>query len=326
MTAQIVSTDIVDMQEELANVSEQLDKVMDRVLPDAHSQSSNVISLTDRNQHHEKVSVGDEGRVMDAMRYSALSGGKRLRPFLTVTCANLFGVSLEASLLAAAAIECIHTYSLIHDDLPAMDDDDLRRGKPSCHKQFDEATAILAGDALQALAFQILATREVHADPSVRCELIRTIAKASGASGLVGGQMLDLAAEKKELSVSEIIRLQRLKTGEMFSVSCEAGAILGKAPANLRNGLSRYAHDIGLAFQITDDLLDAEGTREEAGKQVRKDEARGKATLVQSLGIERAREQAQILARQAVSHIECFEPKKTRHLRALAEFVITRRN
>jgi farnesyl diphosphate synthase len=326
MNSQIFSTEIVDMQQELASVSEQLDSVMDRVLPDAQSQSSNVISLSDRNQHHEKVSVGDEGRVMEAMRYSALSGGKRLRPFLTVTCANLFGVSTEASLLAAAAIECIHTYSLIHDDLPAMDDDDLRRGKPSCHIQFDVATAILAGDALQALAFQILANSEVHADPSVRCELIRTIAKAAGANGLVGGQMLDLAAEKKELSVAEVIRLQRLKTGEMFSVSCEAGAILGKGAGNLRNALSRYAHDIGLAFQITDDLLDAEGTREEIGKHVRKDDVRGKATLVQSLGIDRAREQAKILARQAVAHIDCFDAKKTKHLRALAEFVITRRN
>ncbi len=322
----ITSTEILDMQNALSDVSEQLDKVMDRMLPRPEGMSSNVITIKDRNLHQEKCSVGDEGQVMEAMRYSALSGGKRLRPFLTVSCANLFGVSLDASLLAAAAIECIHTYSLVHDDLPSMDDDELRRGKPSCHVKFGEATAILAGDALQALAFQILADREVHADPSVRCELVRTVAKAAGASGLVGGQMLDLAAEKKELSVDEVIRLQRLKTGEMFAVSCEAGAILGKGAPMLRNALRRYAHDIGLAFQITDDLLDAEGTREEAGKEVRKDAERGKATLVQSLGIERAREQAQILARQAVAHLEVFDHKKTKHLRALAEFVVTRRN
>jgi farnesyl diphosphate synthase len=263
---------------------------------------------------------------MEAMRYSALSGGKRLRPFLTVMCASVFGVSQSASLLAASAIEFIHTYSLVHDDLPAMDDDDLRRGKPSCHVKYGEAVAILAGDALQALAFQILAEAAVHPDPSVRCDLVKTVARAAGTSGLVGGQMLDLAAEKKMLTVDEVVRLQRLKTGEMFAVSCEVGAILGKAPAMLRGALRRYAHDIGLAFQIVDDLLDAEGTREETGKEVRKDETRGKATLVQSMGIERAREQAEILARQAISHLEVFEQKKTCHLRALAEFIITRRN
>ncbi|NET71198.1 MAG: polyprenyl synthetase family protein [Sphaerospermopsis sp. SIO1G2] len=299
---------------------------MEELLPDPGRLSSNVITISDRNLHSSKSSVGDEAIVMEAMRYSALSGGKRLRPFLTATCASLFGVSLKASLLAAAAIEFIHTYSLIHDDLPAMDDDAMRRGKPSCHVEFGEAVAILAGDALQALAFQILADREVHADPSVRCDLVRTLAKAAGASGLIGGQMLDLSAEEKELSVDEIIRLQRLKTGEMFAVSCEAGAILGKAALMLRNALRRYAHDIGLAFQITDDLLDAEGTREETGKDVGKDEARGKATLVQALGVGRAREQAQILARQAVGHLEVFDHKQSRHLRALAEFVVTRRN
>ncbi len=322
----IATTDIIDMQTALSDISVDLEKTMDEVLPHPEGVTSNVITLTDRHLHTAKSSVGDEGIVMEAMRYAALSGGKRLRPFLVVTCADMFGVCRRAALLAATSIEFIHTYSLVHDDLPAMDDDDLRRGKPSCHVKYGEAVAILAGDALQALSFQILANREVHADPSVRCELIRTIARAAGANGLVGGQALDLAAEKKQLSVDEIIRLQRLKTGEMFAVSCESGAVLGKAAPKLRNSLRRYAHDIGLAFQITDDLLDAEGTREEAGKEVRKDEARGKATLVQSLGLERAREQAQILARQAVSHLEVFDHKQTRHLRSLAEFVISRRN
>jgi farnesyl diphosphate synthase len=318
-------TDIQEMQEALNLNSAELEQIMDEILPHPQGLSSNIITLADRHLHCEKSDVGGEGVVMDAMRYSALSGGKRLRPFLTVTCAGLFGVSGSSALLTASAIEFIHTYSLVHDDLPAMDDDDLRRGQPSCHVKFGEAVAILAGDALQALAFQILAGNEVHPDPTVRCELVRTVAKAAGASGLVGGQMLDLAAEKKRLSVDEIIRLQRLKTGEMFAVSCEAGAILGKAPLMLRNALRRYAHDLGLAFQITDDLLDAEGTREEAGKEVRKDDVRGKATLVQALGIERAREQAIILAEQAAGHLEVFDYKKARHLHALAKFVVNRK-
>jgi farnesyl diphosphate synthase len=317
---------IVEMQAALAETGLELERVMDDILPQPYVEDSNIISLTDGNQQRANISVGDEAIVMEAMRYSALSGGKRLRPFLTVTCASVFGVSQSASLLAASAIEFIHTYSLVHDDLPAMDDDDLRRGKPSCHVKYGEAVAILAGDALQALAFQILAEVAVHPDPAVRCDLVKTVAKAAGTSGLVGGQMLDLAAEKKKLTVDEVVRLQRLKTGELFAVSCEVGAILGKAPAMLRGALRRYAYDIGLAFQIVDDLLDAEGTREETGKEVRKDEARGKATLVLSMGIERAREQAEILARQAISHLDVFEQKKTCHLRALAEFVVTRRN
>ncbi len=314
-----------DLQTALVEISEQLNEVMEGLLPDPNGRSSTVISLSGGQPMEEGATVGGEAKVMLAMRYSALSGGKRLRPFLTVTCASLFGVSRETSLYAAAAMEFIHTYSLIHDDLPAMDDDDLRRGQPSCHIKFGEATAILAGDALQALAFQVLADPDVHPDPSVRCDLIRSVARAAGWRGLCGGQMLDLEAENKELSVDEIIRLQRLKTGEMFAISCEAGAILGKAPEMQRRALTRYAHDMGLAFQITDDLLDAEGTREEAGKEVGKDKGRGKATLVASMGIERAREQAQILARQAESHLACFD-KKADALRHLANFVVTRRS
>jgi farnesyl diphosphate synthase len=205
-----------------------------------------------------------------------------------------------------------------------MDDDALRRGKPSCHVVFGEAAAILAGDALLTFAFQVLADERVHADPSVRCELIRTLAAASGYRGMVGGQMMDLESENQKLSIDEIIRLQRLKTGELFAMSCEAGAILGKAPRMLRNSLRGYAHDIGLAFQITDDLLDAEGTRSVVGKAVNKDKQAGKVTLVSVLGIERAKEQARILANQAIGHLEVFD-KKADELRALAEFVITRR-
>lgn len=318
---------IYDLQKALGEVAQRLDETMEELLPSPRGTNCKVISLASRSEEEEEVSLGGEGKVMEAMRYSALSGGKRLRPFLTVTCAGLFGVSRETSLLTAAAIEFIHTYSLIHDDLPAMDDDALRRGKPSSHIKFGEATAILAGDALQALAFEILADADVHPDPAVRCELIRSVARAAGYKGMCGGQMLDLEAENKELTVDEIIRLQRLKTGELFAISCEAGAILGKAPVAVRNALSRYAHDLGLAFQITDDLLDAEGTREEAGKEVRKDDKRGKASLVSALGIERAREQAQALAKQAVSHIKAFDKdKRGEALRVLAEYVVTRRS
>jgi farnesyl diphosphate synthase len=321
-----VSQDV--LQEKLQEVSEAVEDKIDQLLPGGESETENVISL--HGAANDTVSAPTycaehEGTIIEAMRYSALAGGKRLRPFLTVMSAKLFGVSLEASLRTAAAIEFVHTYSLIHDDLPAMDDDDLRRGKPACHIKFGEAAAILAGDALLSLAFEVLAHERVHYDPKVRCELITALAKASGYNGMVAGQMLDLEAENEKLSIDEIIRLQRLKTGEMFAVSCEAGAILGKAPTQLRNALRRYAHDMGLAFQIRDDLLDAEGKREETGKEVGKDHTAGKATLVSVLGAERAREQSQILATQAVNHLDVFD-KNADILRSLVEFVIKRRS
>lgn len=316
-----------DLQEALSEVSAQLDATMNELLPGGNRAANKVISISSREETRDAPEEDQTGenKVIEAMRYSALSGGKRLRPFLTVECAGLFGVSAEAAMNTAAAIEFIHTYSLVHDDLPAMDDDDFRRGKPSAHKQFGEAAAILAGDALLTYAFEVLANRLVHPDASVRCELIRTIAKAAGYAGMVGGQMMDLDAEEKELDADEIIRLQRLKTGEMFAVSCESGAILGKAPENLRNSLRRYAHDMGLAFQITDDLLDVEGTREETGKSVRKDANAGKATLVSVLGTERAREQASILSEQAKHYLRHFD-KKADRLRKLADYVVSRRS
>ncbi|MDX1975084.1 MAG: polyprenyl synthetase family protein [Rickettsiales bacterium] len=286
-----------------------------------------VISLSSKSTAAtgETRNVKGEETVLEAMRYSALSGGKRLRPFLTVCSAGLFGVSHDSAIEAAAAIEFIHTYSLIHDDLPAMDNDDLRRGKPSCHKAFGEAAAILAGDGLLTYAFQILSNNKTHADPAVRCELISALAQASGCWGMVGGQMMDLEAEHKTLSLDEIIRLQRMKTGELFAVSCEAGAILGKAPMMMRKLLRAYAHDMGLAFQITDDLLDVEGTRTTVGKGVRKDKIKGKATLVSSMGVERARDHAQMLIEQAISHLSVFD-KKADKLRELAAFVISRKS
>lgn len=264
-----------------------------------------------------------EDSLFEAMRYSSLSQGKRLRPFLTVISSQLFGVSLDSALQTAAAIEFIHAYSLIHDDLPAMDDDDLRRGKPSCHKKFGEATAILAGDALLTYAFEVLADQATHRDSLVRLELISLVARASGFSGMVGGQAIDILSENKDLSVNEITRLQRLKTGALFAVSCESGAILGKAHRSLRNSLKAYANNLGLAFQITDDLLDAEGTREETGKSVKKDATLGKATLVSILGVEQARENAKMLAEQASAHLAAFGDQAD-PLRTLATYVINR--
>ncbi len=267
----------------------------------------------------------DEARVFEAMRYSSLGGGKRLRAFFVLAGATLFKVAALPALRTASAIEFLHAYSLIHDDLPAMDDDDLRRGKPSCHKQFDEATAILAGDALQALAFEVLAHEDTHGDASVRAHLVSELARAAGAHGMVGGQMLDLLAETRpDLSIGAITRLQRLKTGALISFSCTAGAILGKASDPMRSALSAYAHDVGLAFQIADDLLDIEGTAAEIGKTPGKDAAAGKATFVSILGLERARAQADLLARQAAAHLEPFG-EAADLLRQAAKFVVARR-
>ena len=268
---------------------------------------------------------GPESRVIEAMRYSALGGGKRLRPCLVIAGADIFNVDRSCSERVGAAVEMIHTYSLIHDDLPAMDDDDLRRGQPSCHKEFDEATAILAGDALLTLAFEVLGEEETHPNPAVRSELIVALAKAAGAHGMVGGQMLDLVAETLELDVPEITRLQRLKTGALISYACEAGAILGQALDHQRHSLVAYAHDLGLAFQIIDDLLDVEGSTEELGKTAGKDVAAGKATFVSLLGVDRARDQAEMLANQAVEHIEVFADKSD-VLKEFAEFVVKRRS
>ena len=266
---------------------------------------------------------GPEVRVVEAMRYSALNGGKRIRPFLVTVSADLFNVDKPSALRAAAAIEMVHCYSLIHDDLPAMDDDDLRRGKAACHIEFDEATAILAGDALLTKAFEVLADDRTHGNSTVRAELILVLAKAAGDAGMVGGQMLDLVAEDHALNMPEITRLQRMKTGALIAVSCEAGAILGRASEKAHHALHAYAHDIGLAFQIADDLLDVEGDEEEVGKKTGKDAAAGKATFVSLLGRERAREQAGLLADQAAMHLDLFE-EKGKLLRDLAYFVVSR--
>ncbi|WP_417795751.1 polyprenyl synthetase family protein [Terasakiella pusilla] len=268
---------------------------------------------------------GPEAQVVKAMRYSALGGGKRVRPFLVTASARLFGVSEDSALRVAAALEMVHCYSLVHDDLPAMDDDDLRRGRATCHIEFDEATAILAGDALLTRAFEVLADEATHQDPKVRCELVSELAKASGMNGMVGGQMIDLMAESRELDIPEITRLQRLKTGALIVFACKAGAILGKTGELKRHALRNYGHDLGLAFQIADDLLDVEASVEETGKQVGKDADRGKATFVSLLGVDRAREQAHILSNQACDHLDVFD-QGTELLRAMAQYVVNRRS
>jgi farnesyl diphosphate synthase len=270
---------------------------------------------------------GGEARLFEAMRYSTIGGGKRLRGFLVLESARQFNVSRQAALRVAAAVEMVHAYSLIHDDLPAMDDDDLRRGKPTCHKAFDEATAILAGDALQCQAFTVIAEEETHPDPAVRVELVRRLSRAAGPRGMVGGQMLDIMAEEAAAPLDEpaIGRLQLLKTGKLIEVSAEAGAILGKAAASQRHALEFYGRDLGAAFQIADDLLDATATAEEVGKATGKDAGAGKATLVGLLGIERARLQAERLVSQAKNHLDSFG-EKADFLRLLADYVIDRRN
>jgi farnesyl diphosphate synthase len=259
------------------------------------------------------------------MRYAALAPGKRLRPFLVLASAQLFGVGRGCALQVAAAIELVHAYSLVHDDLPAMDNSDLRRGRPTCHKAFDDATAILAGDGLLTLAFEVLVQPDTHGDPGVRCELVAALAQAAGSHGMVGGQMIDLIAEHRpDLDIGAITRLQRLKTGALIAFACESGAILGKMPLELRHALRGYAHDLGLAFQIADDLLDVEGSAADTGKPVGQDAAAGKATFVSILGVERARAQAQLLVEQASAHLDLFE-ERADLLRQAARFVVDRR-
>ena len=271
------------------------------------------------------VNEGPESQVFQAMRYSVMAGGKRLRPFLVIASADLFNVSRSSSERVAAAVEMIHTYSLIHDDLPAMDDDNLRRGEPTCHLKFDEATAILAGDALLTLAFEVIAHSDTHDSAKIRADLVLEISHAVGAQGMVGGQILDLFAEKNILGMPEITRLQRMKTGALINCSCQSGAILGKASETQRHLLNAYAYDIGLAFQITDDLLDIDGHPKELGKAINKDTKAGKATFVSQLGVERARSQAVILTDQAIKHLDIFG-EKAGLLRDLARFVIGRDN
>ncbi|HET9337023.1 MAG TPA: farnesyl diphosphate synthase [Sphingomicrobium sp.] len=258
--------------------------------------------------------------LFEAMRHAGLGGGKRIRPLLTVAAGRLFGLSEERVIRAGAAIEAIHVYSLIHDDLPCMDDDDLRRGKPTVHRAFGEATAVLAGDCFHDLAFEIVADPATHEDPFVRAELVLEMARASGPNGMAGGQMLDLAAEGQQLDIGSITRLQQLKTGALIEFAVEAACIMGRIPPEARTPYRGFARDIGLAFQIADDLLDHAGDEVVAGKRLRKDREAGKATFVSLLGEERARQQCSILVRQATEHLN-HHGEEADLLRAVARFV-----
>ena len=262
-------------------------------------------------------------RLVEAMRYAAIGGGKRVRPLLVCATAKLFGVDRDAAVAAGCAVEAIHAYSLIHDDLPCMDDDDLRHGKPTLHKVYDEATAVLAGDCLHALAFDILTMPGTSSDPFVRSELVATLARASGHAGMAGGQMMDIVSDEEEYDLRQVTRLQQLKTGALLAASVEMGAILGKVPPEGRAHLRAYARDIGLAFQIADDLLDVEGDETKAGKALRKDEGQGKQTFVTLMGREPARQQAEMLVEQAGQHLSGYG-EEARVLVDLAHFVVKR--
>ena len=269
--------------------------------------------------------VPDDSRapLIEAMRYAAIGGGKRVRPLLLAATADLYGVNRSAAVNAGCAVEAIHAYSLIHDDLPCMDDDDLRHGKPTLHKAFDEATAVLAGDCLHALAFDILTQPDTSTDPFVRAELVATLSRASGHDGMAGGQMMDIASEEEQYDLRQITRLQQLKTGALLAASVEMGAVLGRVPPEGRTHLRAYARDIGLAFQIADDLLDVEGDEDKAGKALRKDEGQGKQTFVTLMGVDQARAQAEMLVEQAGKHLSSHG-EDARLLVELARFIVKR--
>lgn len=281
--------------------------------------------LTHKRMDELLSEKSSESKIVEAMRYSALSDGKRIRPFLLLICAEIFGTPALSALDAAAAIEFVHAYSLIHDDLPSMDNDDLRRGQPTSHKKFDEATAILAGDALLTYAFEILANSKTHQNPETRCELIKILAHSAGFRGMVGGQMMDLENNDNKISKEQLANLHRLKTGELFMASCEMGAVLGHAKIEERNALRYYAHDIGLAFQIRDDILDHKGI--EFGKieidETHPKKAKENASIVDVVGIEQAKQQLVMLKNQAIEHLKIFGDKAI-ILHELADFITTR--
>jgi farnesyl diphosphate synthase len=287
---------------EASRVSAEVDDFFDRLLP---------------------LPGDSRDRLYEAMRHAAIGGGKRLRPLLTIAAAQLFPISREQALRVGCAIEAIHVYSLIHDDLPCMDDADLRRGKPTAHKAFGEAEAVLAGDSLHALAFEILAHQATHDDPWVRSDLVLELARAAGPAGMAGGQMMDLVAEGQELDLPAITRLQQLKTGALIEYSVEAACIMVRLTHEARTPYRGYARNIGLAFQIADDLIDHSGDEAAAGKRTGQDRQAGKATFVSVLGEERARQQASLLVDQAIEHL-AEHGDEADLLRAIARFAIER--
>ena len=292
-----------DLELNLKNAQKEVDKTIKLLLPSGK---------------------GLEKKLFEAINYSILSSGKRLRPYLVIQSSKLFDVDQKNALRVASSIEMIHAYSLIHDDLPSMDNDFLRRGLPTTHKKYDEATAILAGDSLLTLSFEILSDNLTHNDSKIRCELIYELARAAGANGMVAGQMMDLEAENKKLSIGVITRIQRLKTGALIAFSCNAGAILGRAEKKYKFALQGYAHDIGLAYQIRDDLLDITSTTKKLGKKVNKDKKIGKKNFVSILGKERAKKQLEILGNQAIEHLEVFD-NRADMLREIARFIVERK-
>lgn len=293
---------------------------------------ANKISVELENILSEKTLEGEIARptrLMAAMRHGTLNGGKRLRPFLVMETASLFGVPINTSdisaIRTATALECVHCYSLIHDDLPAMDDDDLRRGQPTVHKKWNEATAILAGDSLLTLAFDILADPKTHDNANIRSELVLQLARASGVGGMAGGQMLDLEAETNSPDEQAIKILQSMKTGALLRFACEAGAILGGANATERAALIKFGQLIGQAFQLADDVLDVTSTQSQMGKKVAKDQGAGKGTLVALYGLANAQQLASDLTIEAISTLEPFG-KEADTLKTTAEFVVGRKS
>jgi len=315
-----------------ASASEVAGPIADQAfLPRLNAVAADIEALLDRLLAPQpgEGELARPARLIEAMRYASLGGGKRLRPFLVVETAALFNVRRERALMVAAALECVHCYSLVHDDLPAMDNDALRRGQPTAHKAFDEATAILAGDGLLTYAFDILSRPETHPSAAVRIALVGLLARAAGLGGMVGGQMLDLAAEGRfadgplALSESEVATLQAMKTGALLRFACLAGAVLGEAPADKREALDRYGSALGRAFQIADDLLDLEGDAAKVGKSTGKDAAAGKATLVGVLGPANAKARLKSLVAQAEAALASFGPDAV-VLKAAAHFVAER--
>lgn len=291
---------------------------------DLQGEARRIAAGVDRLFEDALADRGDgRDRLCQAMRHAGIGGGKRLRPLMTVAAGRLFGIDEHQALRAGAAIEAIHVYSLIHDDLPCMDDDDLRRGKPTVHKAFDEATAVLAGDCFHALAFELLADEATHRDPQIRVDLVLGLARASGMDGMGGGQMMDLVAEGETLDLAAITRLQQLKTGALIEYAVEAAVIMGGVEPGARARYRGYARNVGLAFQIADDLLDEEGDEQAAGKRLHKDAEAGKATFVSLLGGERARAQAEMLATQACEHLH-GHGEEADLLRAIAAYTAER--
>jgi farnesyl diphosphate synthase len=298
----MAARDFAKLRGAIAAAAREVDGTLDRILPKPH---------------------GLHRKVHEAMRYAVFAGGKRLRPFLVLASARLFDIEPERALRAAAAIEAMHTYSLVHDDLPCMDDDDLRRGRPTTHIAFDEATAVLAGDALLTVAFEILSDEATHPAADVRCRLVSRLARAAGHDGMIGGQMIDMEAAGRALDSDQVVQLQRMKTGALFEFCCEVGPILGLRSDEDCERLRQYARDFGLVFQITDDLLDVTGSAERTGKAVGKDEEQGKATLVATLGVDGAREEAARLARRAASVLDIYGDRAG-DLRELPLFLLDR--